>query len=93
MVPIKGNFDILLIEKDELLLKNNKVADVFNSYFLSIFTDCLDLFQWPLESTDQIYDSVDRNIDSFRAHSGTKNIRRNYKITSKSPSSQFSKNL
>ena len=29
----KGDSDILLIEKDELLLKNKKVADVFNSYF------------------------------------------------------------
>ena len=39
----KGDSDILLIEKDELLLKNKKVADVFNSYFQSI-TDYLDLF-------------------------------------------------
>ena len=29
----KGDSDILLIEKDELLLKNKKVGDVFNSYF------------------------------------------------------------
>ena len=36
----KGDSDILLIEKDELLLKNKKVADVFNSYFQSI-TDLL----------------------------------------------------
>ena len=29
----KGDSDILLVEKDELLLKNKKVADVFSSYF------------------------------------------------------------
>ena len=40
----KGDSDILLIEKDELLLKNKKVADVFNSYFQSI-TDPLGLFE------------------------------------------------
>ena len=40
----KGDSDILLIEKDELLLKNKKVADIFNSYFQSI-TNSLDLFQ------------------------------------------------
>ena len=40
----KGDCDILLIEKDELLLKNKKVADVLNSYFQSI-TDSLDLFE------------------------------------------------
>ena len=40
----KGDSDILLIGKDELLLKNKKVADVFNSYFQST-TDFLDLFE------------------------------------------------
>ena len=78
----KGDSDILLIEKDELLLKYKKVADIFNSYFQSI-TDSLDLFEWPLGSTDQIYDSVDRIIDSFRFHPSIKSIKRNYKITDK----------
>ena len=50
----KGDSDILLIEKNELLLNNKKVADVFNSYFQSI-TDYLDLCKWSLGSTDQIY--------------------------------------
>ena len=78
----KGDSDILLIEKDELLQKNKKVADVFNSYFQSI-TDSLDLFEWPLGSVDQIYDSVERIIDSFRFHPSIKNIKLNYKITGK----------
>ena len=47
--------------------------------------------QWPtpliylksLGSTDQIYDSVDRIIESFNFHPSIKNNRRNYKITSK----------
>ena len=46
-------------------------------------TDSLDLFKSPLGSTDQIYDSIDRIIDSFRFHPSIKNIKRNYKITSK----------
>ena len=54
----------------------------FFSYFQSI-NDSLDLFKWPLESTDQVYDSIDRIIDSFRFHPSIKNIKRNYKITSK----------
>ena len=78
----KGDSDILLIEKTELLLKNKKVADVFNSYSQSI-TDSLDLFEWHLGLTDQIYDSIDRIIDSFWFHPSIKNIKRNYKITSK----------
>ena len=55
------------------------VADVFNSYFQSI-TDSLDLFEWPL---DQIYDSVDRIIGSFRCHPSITNIKRNLKLTGK----------
>ena len=37
---------------------------------------------------DQIYDSVDRAIDSFHFHHSIKNIKQNYKITRK-----FSKKL
>ena len=78
----KGDSYILSIEKDELLLKIKKVADVFNSYFQS-FTHSLDLCKWHLGSTDQIYDRIDRIIDSFRFHPSIKNIKRNYKINSK----------
>ena len=74
----KGDSHILLTEKDELSLKNKKVADVFNSYFQSI-TDSLDSFEWPSGSSDQIYDSV----DSFCFHPSLKNIKRNNKITRK----------
>ena len=59
-----------------------KVADVFNSYFQSI-TDSLNLFEWPIGSGTRIYDSVDRIINSFRFHPSIKNIKHNYKITSK----------
>ena len=72
----------MLTEKDELWQKNLKVADVFNSYFQSI-TDSLVLFEWLLGSTDQIYDSVDIIIDSFCFHPSIKNIKHNYKVTSK----------
>ena len=78
----KGDSDILLIEKDKLLLKNKKDVDLFNSYFQSVI-DCLHLFEWPLGSSDQIHGSIDRIKDSFRFHPSIKNIKYNYKITSK----------
>ena len=37
--------NILSIKKDEILLKNKKIADALNSYFDSA-TDSLDLFSW-----------------------------------------------
>ena len=72
----------MLIEKYERLIKNKKVADVFNSYFQSINSD-VEIFKWPLGSADQIYDSVDRIIGSIRFHPIIKNIKRNYKIAIK----------
>ena len=78
----KGDSDILLIEKGELLLKNKKVAGVFNSRFQSI-TNSLDLLEYLLGPTDQIYDSIDRIIDSSQFHPSIKNTKQNYKFTSK----------
>ena len=78
----KGNSNILLIENDERLLENKKVADVFNSCFQSI-TDFLDLFEMLFHSTNQICDSIEKIINRFRFHVSIKNIKRNYKITSK----------
>ena len=45
----KGDSNIMLIEKDEILLKNKKIADVLNSYFDSV-TDSLDLFSWSTQT-------------------------------------------
>ena len=42
----------MLIEKDEILLKNKKIADVFNSYFDSV-TDSLDLFSWATQTDNK----------------------------------------
>ena len=35
----------MLIEKEDILLKNKEIADVFKLYFDSL-TDSLDLFSW-----------------------------------------------
>ena len=43
----KGGSNIMLIEKDEILLRNKKITDVFNSYFDSVI-DSLD-FLGPLK--------------------------------------------
>ena len=50
----------MLIEKDEILLKNKKIADVLNSYFDSV-TDSLDLFSWSTQ-TDNENTDVLQNI-------------------------------
>ena len=45
----KGDSNIMLIEKVEILLKNRKIADVLNSYFDSV-TDSLVYFLGPLKN-------------------------------------------
>ena len=46
----------MLIEKDEFLLKNKKIADVLNSYFDSV-TDSLHLFSWSTQIDNENTDA------------------------------------
>ena len=50
----------MLIEKDEIVLKNKKIADVLNSYFDSV-TDSPDLFSWSTQTDNENIDPL-RNI-------------------------------
>ena len=59
-----GDSNIMLIEKDEILLKNKKIADVFNSYFDSV-TDSLKIFSW---FTQKNIDAVQRFLKRFHYH-------------------------
>ena len=47
----------MLIEKDEMLLKNKKIADVLNSYFDSV-TDLPDLVSWFTQTNNKNTDGL-----------------------------------
>ena len=68
----KGDFNIMLIEKDEILLKNKKIADVFNSYFDSV-TDSLDLFSWSTQTDNENTNALVNILKMF--HSQTSLIK------------------
>ena len=53
-----------LIEKDEILLKNKRIADVFNSYFDSA-TDSLDLFSWSTQTDNKNTDALQNILKRF----------------------------
>ena len=57
----------MLIEKDEILLKNKKIADVFNSYFDSV-TDSLDLFSWSTQTDNENTDALQNILKRFHRH-------------------------
>ena len=57
----------MLIEKHEILLKNKKVADVFNSYFDSE-TDLLDLFSWSTQNDNKNNDALQNILKRFYNH-------------------------
>ena len=68
----KGDSNIMLIEKDEILLKNKKIADVFNSYFDSV-TDSLDLFSWSTQTDNENTNALVNILKMF--HSQTSLIK------------------
>ena len=63
----KGDSNIMLIEKDEILLKNKKIADAFNSYFDSV-TDSLGLFSWSTQIDNKNTDALQNILKRFHNH-------------------------
>ena len=63
----KGDSNIMLIEKDEILLKNEKIAGVLNSYFDSV-TDSLDLFSWSSQTGNENTDALQNILRRFHNH-------------------------
>ena len=63
----KGGSNIMLIEKDEILLKNKEIADVLNSYFDSA-TDSLDLFSWSTKTNNKNTGALQNILKRFYNH-------------------------
>ena len=57
----------MVIENDEILLKNKKIADVLNSYFDSV-TDSLDLFSWSTQTDNKKTDALQNILKRFHNH-------------------------
>ena len=70
----KGDFNIMLIEKDEIALKNKKIADVLNSYFDSVM-DSLDLFSWSTQTDNKNTDALQNILKRFHNHQSSIKIR------------------
>ena len=70
----KGDSNVMLIEKDEILLKNKKIADVLNSYFDSV-TDSLDLFFWSSQTDNKNIDALQNILKRFHNHQSSIKIR------------------
>ena len=60
----KGDCNIKLIEKDEILPKIKKIADVLYSYFDSV-TVSLDLFSWSTQIDNENIDAVQNILKRF----------------------------
>ena len=65
--PPTGDSNIMLIEKDEILLRNKKIADVLNSYFDPV-TDSLNLFSWSTQTDNENTDSLQNILKRFHNH-------------------------
>ena len=71
----KGDPNIRLIENDETLLKNKKIAVVLNSYFDSV-TDPLDLFSWSTQTDNENTDALQNILKRFQNHSSLIKIKK-----------------
>ena len=63
----KSGSNIMLIRKDETLLKNKKTADVLNSYFDSV-TDSLDLISCSTQTDNENTDPLQNILKKFHNH-------------------------
>ena len=72
---------IMLIENDKILIKNEKVDQVFNQYFGHI-TDSLDLYKFSDEKVCEGLDDIDNIAYKCRNHSSILKIKEQYKVKS-----------
>ena len=73
-----GESKIALNESGEILTENIKIAKTFNSYFKSV-TDCLELFNWPLQPNVSC-DKVQNIIKRFSNHPSIIKIKHKFKL-------------
>ena len=57
----------MLIEKDEISLKNKKIAEILNSYFDSV-TDWLNLFSWSTQTDNENTYALGNILEKFHNH-------------------------
>ena len=63
----RGDYKVMLIENDKMLLKNEEVGKVFNQYFGHI-TDSLNLYEFPDGKVCEGLDDIDNIVYKFRNH-------------------------
>ena len=77
----RGDTNIMLKEKGEILLKNYVIANTFSNFFDSIVKS-INLFKWPGISWDStilssVLDRIDRIILKYRFHPSIISIKQN----------------
>ena len=71
----KGDSEIMLIERYEILLKNKKITDVLSSYFDSV-TYSLDLFSWSTQTDNENTDAFENILKRFHNHTSLIKVKR-----------------
>ena len=74
-----GDFKIMLIENDKMLLNNQSASEKFNSYFSQI-VDSLDLYKFLSEPHREYADEIDNIVSKFKTHPSIVKINEHFKI-------------
>ena len=69
---------MMLLEENEIILKHQDTANVFNTHFANI-VDSLDLYNWP-DNIQYDNDIIDQIIRKYNSHPSIQNIKQHIKI-------------
>ena len=79
----QGDSKIMLIEKNEILLDNQLIANEFNKYFGNIVYS-LDLYDWPsISEENQSYNDVEYIVLKFKEHPSILKVKSEISINKK----------
>ena len=71
-----------VVENEKLIVKNNKIAKIFNKHF-SETVDKLNIFEWPSCETEDTEDQLTNIVNKYKIYPSIKKIKRNYTIKQK----------
>ena len=85
-----GDYKIMLIENDKMILDNESVSEKFNNYFSQI-VDSLDLYEFSSKPSREYAEEIDNIVSKFKTHPSIVKIKKHFKTNTTSSFSPTSK--
>ena len=79
---MKSSDEIILVEKEQIISKDDETATIFNDYFSTLVTK-LDIKQWPDDQVPLTEGPIDHALRKYSNHPSILKIKSNYPLNSK----------